>query len=327
MSDWEPTPEWLDAAYAREVRPAVFGHAEAVDSPTLVMIGGQPAAGKTRAGQWAAAQHLGPLPEVTGDDLRYLHPDYRWLKRHAPLQMPNVTQRVSGPLVARCIDEAVNRRYSLQLEGVFRNAAVVTDTVDRFHSAGYTVHVVALAVPPPVSRVSAVQRFVTEGRWTPPTAHDSAVQALPATAQALATHRHVDRFTVVDRSGTLMDSTAPGPDRGQQARTVMHHAHTRPLTAAEARDVSELRRVIAAAAASPGTRLFHLGAEVAASTTRWAEQGPDPSPASATTTTTSPAVVAASFPDPAAAATRTGPPATGRPAHRRNPKPGPGLDR
>ena len=310
MTVWTPTAEWLDDIYAREVRPAVFDRSVTTDHPTLVMVGGQPAAGKSRAGEWATAQH-DPMAEVTGDDLRYLHPDFRRLKRDDPMAMPNVTQAVSGPLVRRCLDEAVERRYSLLLEGVFRDPAVTVATIERFHAAGFTVHAVAVAVPPQLSRASAINRFLTQGRWTPPSAHDSAVQSLPGTVQQVATHRDVARFTVVDRSGVLRDSTIPGAGRGEEMRAVVQHAHTRSLTDVEARQVATLQRAIVGAATTPGTRLSDLGPDAAGRATRWAEHGtttpPDPA-------VTLPAAIAASFPHPPQTRPRSRPARQTRPS-------------
>lgn len=271
MSEWTPTQEWLDEVFDREVRPDVFAHAESVGTPTLVMVGGQPAAGKTRACDWAAAQHDQTFSTVTGDDLRYLHPDYRHLQAHAPLDMPNITQRVSGPLVGRCINEALINRYPLILEGVFRDADLTESTAERFHRAGFTVHAVAVATPPAVSRVSAVHRFLQQARWTPPSAHDSAVEAIPDTVHVLAASPHVARVTVVDRSGRILaDSGQVDRQRVLQSRNAIEHAHTRPLTEQEHATTTALQQAISRSAATPGNRLFDLGPVTAARTLLWA---------------------------------------------------------
>ncbi|MDR1151446.1 MAG: zeta toxin family protein [Bifidobacteriaceae bacterium] len=60
--------------------------------PLLVLLGGQPAAGKTYAQETviAANPDAGLVP-ITGDDLREYHPDYARLAEFAPLEMPGAT--------------------------------------------------------------------------------------------------------------------------------------------------------------------------------------------------------------------------------------------
>lgn len=101
--------------------------------------------------------------------------------------MPAATAPVSGGLVKLALDHALERRYSVLLEGTFRDPGMVTGTATRFAEAGYRVEVVAVATPAPVSRLSAeMSRLSAEmrslgdgpnepGRWTPPEAHETAL--------------------------------------------------------------------------------------------------------------------------------------------------------
>jgi UDP-N-acetylglucosamine kinase len=74
------------------------------------------------------------------------------------------------------IDHALAHRYSLMLEGTFRHAAVVADTIRRFAAAGYRTEVIVLAVRTEFSRLDSLLRHRLggdgqPGRRTPPSAH------------------------------------------------------------------------------------------------------------------------------------------------------------
>src|SRR5690606_30960337 len=118
--------------------------------------------------------------------LRKFHEDFHWLAREHPWLMPNATAQASGGWLSRCIKHARENRYSLLLEGVFRDPSMVTRTINQFADAGYRVEVVGLAVPHRDSLLSTLGRFLKPTgdevpRWTPTTAHDSAYQMIPAT--------------------------------------------------------------------------------------------------------------------------------------------------
>lgn len=217
----------------------MFGGAEPQQQCFLVLIGGQPGAGKTRGTHFAQALHEERVVVVSGDDYRYLHPEYKRLQREDPEQMPVVTQPVSSGMVERALDYARKNRVSVLVEGTFRNPTVATGTAEAFHRDGFDVHVVALAVPPQVSRAATLSRYyetlgTEQNRWTPPASHDAAVAGMTGTVEALARSSTVARVTVLSREGeVLADSEEPGEERARQMRSVIEHAHTRPLTADE----------------------------------------------------------------------------------------------
>ena len=262
--------EWLSHVFQMRVRQRLFGsHTPRPEGPVLVLLGGQPAAGKTQAQRTILAERPDDdLVEVTGDDLRVFHPDYRRLARDAPFLMPDVTAPVSGGLVRLAVDHAHAHRYSLLLEGTFRDARMVTGTAARFAGAGYRVEVAAVATPAVVSRLSAEMRSLAGGlpavgRWTPPSAHESALDQSPGVVGALEALPHVARVQVFSREHLLYDNTRTDTGawgRTAKAATVLRNEQHRRLGEAEA--VGWLRdyaAVFAQAAARPG----YLGPETA----------------------------------------------------------------
>jgi hypothetical protein len=233
-----PEPREIADLFAQQVLPYIFEGHQPAASPRLVLLGGQPGAGKSHA--IARILHADPdadLVYVTGDSLRPWHPDYTALLRSDLLAIPNHTGPVVATWVRSCIDHAIAERYSLILEGTFRDPDVVAATVRRFASAGYHTEAVVLAVRPERSRLDCVLRSLgtspaLPGRWTPPTAHDTSFARLPHTVAALEAMPELYRISVHTRTGTAFTDEREPDGRWQQpirASDVLRIEHQRPL--------------------------------------------------------------------------------------------------
>ncbi len=239
--------QWLRQVFDIAAREAIFGgqppdpSSTAAAAPMLVLLGGPPASGKTRT-HGAIVARYPQLVTVTGDQLRRYHPAYDRLLTTDPLRMPAATTPVSGGLVRLALDHALQHRYSVLLEGVFRDPAVVTGTAERFAAAGYSVGVVATATPAPVSRLAAEQRFLgapspRAARWTPPTAHESSLHRSPAVLAELEACRKVTRVQMYAGTHLIYDNTRASDGHWQDppaAAELLRHEQTRDLTPHEA---------------------------------------------------------------------------------------------
>ena len=168
--------------------------------------------------------------------------------------MPSLTAAGSGELVRRCIQYANERRLSIMLEGTWRDPVMILGSVEDAWSLGRRTHAVVVAVPPMVSRVSAMQRFYRGGealsafgRWTPLDHHDLVVQQLPRTVRRLAAYERVERFSVIDRWEQVLMSSMWAPEREAQVSAAFRSAFERPVTAPEAAWIVAAQPLIAAA--------------------------------------------------------------------------------
>jgi hypothetical protein len=151
--------------------------------------------------------------------------------------MPNAT----GPEVARwvraCIDHALINRYSLVLEGTFRDPAVVAATLRRFDAASYHTEAVVLAVRPERSRLDCLLRWLgtspaEPARWTPPTAHDTSFTRLPRSVAALNDVPELHRITVRTRTQVVFTDERQADRKWQhpnQASDILRAQHQEPL--------------------------------------------------------------------------------------------------
>lgn len=262
--------DWLDAVFQARVKRELFAdHAPDQAAPVLVFLGGQPAAGKTRAQHALLSEReADDLVEITGDDLREYHPDYARLADHAPFEMPGATAPVSGGLVARALDHALLHRYSVLLEGTFRDPRMVTETATRFADAGYRVEVVAVATPASVSRLSAEMRsldlgYPAVGRWTPPAAHETALEHSSKVVAALERLPQVARVQVFSREGLLYANSRTESGEWEQpataARVFRAEQHRRLDDRETTRWLADYTAAFRKAVARPG----YLGSETA----------------------------------------------------------------
>lgn len=240
--------------FDRYVVPRVFGIADSPSydaAPVTVLIGAQPAAGKTRGQRRAIALYDMPLIPIVGDDFRQFHPQYDEIMRTDPISMPDVTKQLSGKLVEKCIDYANKHGYSTIVEGTWRSCDVVMKTAKTAKECGRDVHLVALATKPAISRIGIFSRYyddVSHGipaRWTPIEAHETVLKNLESNVLSFSLSELFDNYKVIDRSGDVLYD---GPD-GSEWHDVWHESFTAPLTAGEQEFVdekSERYRILAA---------------------------------------------------------------------------------
>ncbi|MFF7081784.1 zeta toxin family protein [Streptomyces lavendulae] len=201
----------LRTRFEERVRDFVFGGYQPDDRLTLVLLGGQPAAGKSQAMAATAQRHAGRLVPLTGDELRPLHPRYRELLDADAQTRETATAQASGAWVRMSIEHALHEGYSLLLEGVFRDPAMTIGTAVRFAQSRFDVEVVALAVRAERSRLDALDRFLDGGRWTPPDLQNLAYEMVPETVAATEVSPAVRRIVITNRSAADLYTNERGP--------------------------------------------------------------------------------------------------------------------
>lgn len=223
----------LAEIFDRSIRDRLVTESHAQD-PTLVLVGGQPGAGKTRVVALAERSHDGAIA-VVGDDFRQFHPDYARLMREDPLRMPEVTAQAAGAWARMSSGFLRERRASVVFETTFRQPDAVVATAKEFREAGYRVEVRALAVPEAVSRLGVLSRYAEQvrdqgaGRWTPQEFHDVAAEQMPRSLERVIAEGHVDRVLVVDRAGRTLyasdidaaQASSPDARDGAEARSAV----------------------------------------------------------------------------------------------------------
>lgn len=183
------------------------------ERPELVLLGGQPGAGKTTASRSFQREFTGRggIVAVDADELRPYHPAYETLTAERHNVIPDAIHETAGWWYDRAIDYLRARRYNLLLEGGFRDPAAVIQTAEDFAATGYDVRVAAVAVPAALSRLGIIERYAAQldhtgvGRWVPAARHDENYHGTPDVLQRAQDSPAVHRITVLTRDGRVYD--------------------------------------------------------------------------------------------------------------------------
>ncbi|QNE22373.1 hypothetical protein F1D05_36355 [Kribbella qitaiheensis] len=242
------TPAEAEAVVARrlaQITPRQLPARAVGERPILVLIGGQPAAGKsTVQGLVQVALDADRIASYDRDDDPAAHPRYDAIMRANGVQGNDL---VAGGLPAdlrdRCLDELRSQRYDVIASSPLQSEATAGYWVDGFGPAGYRIAVVYIATNEANSLLGMADRYqrakdtVGVGRWLEPVLHDRAYAGMPDAAHALETQGRVDDIYVVDRDGNVLyenhrvDGGVMQPPHG--ARDMIVAERNRPPTPAE----------------------------------------------------------------------------------------------
>lgn len=218
---YEADEDKLQQVFDAYIADLVFGDTDPVrgEKPTVVMLGGQLAAGKSTALTSIVERHQGTVAPVSPDKFRPFHPYYDEIKRDHPHELMAFTSEAMYRFSEMTRTYAHAHGYGMVIEGTFGNppgpVAIVEQLAQRpeppVHE-GFRAEAVGIAVSEYRSRLDMVGRYLAQppgrGRWTDAEHHDRIYRMVPRTLDALEASPHVDRVIVTDRSGaTHYDNT------------------------------------------------------------------------------------------------------------------------
>lgn len=177
--------------------------------PTLILLGGQPGAGKSTL-HAAVAKHFEDAPPVTieGDHFREFHPQFTQLATGDPYTMATHTADLAGGMSRRVMQHAVAHRSNIVFETTLRQPDAVSGMVEKFRSNGYAVQVFAIAVKREFSELGIQHRFEMlmrdlRGRYTLTEVHDAAYMNVPVSLDRLQKEGRIDALHLFSRDQQL----------------------------------------------------------------------------------------------------------------------------
>jgi cell filamentation protein len=207
--------------YRDQVLPYIVREASPSPSPRVIMVGGQPGAGKSVALQHAGASLIrdgGSYAVLNGDELRRFHPLYADLVKTDKASAADKTHADVGLWVEQGLKDAAERKLNVLIETTLRQPNKVAETVAAFKAKGFAVELRVVITHPEQSLQSIYDRFahgLTDSRsvpqFTPHAFHEAALNGMAPSLDAVA--KEVTRTVFVNRAGTtLFDSDT---DKGQ----------------------------------------------------------------------------------------------------------------
>lgn len=195
-----------------------FSSVTPVDSPSLVILGGQPGSGKSSAIEKIEDRFNGNIIALNGDDFKTSFPDYDDLLAKDALQAAAIVQPYSNYVVNQLKKEYANNKINLIIEGTMRTSDVPLETIDTFSDKGYKVEAYVVSSNYYASRAGCLNRREMDnldngyGRDVPVQSHDEAYRNIPTTINTIIKHNKLDNLTVVARNGEILGSLKKGDD-------------------------------------------------------------------------------------------------------------------
>lgn len=177
-----------------------------VDKPTGILLGGQPASGKTNLIETIKRD----VPDrqfvvINGDEFRAYHPNYRAISDQYGTEAPHHTQPFSNALVEWAKNECLTKGYNFIVEGTMRNFSVIQNTVAELQVHGFRAELHALAIPRVESLLGIFDRYERDmtltgvGRFSAIAVHDEAFHNIPVNLNRAARELAVDRSVIYRR--------------------------------------------------------------------------------------------------------------------------------
>ncbi len=228
----------------RVIPPAATASAVPQGRPVVVIVGGQPGAGKTKAADLvqAALGRRGGAVRIGRDLYKAAHRHYA-AALAADVRTAGAKVRPDTSRWQTAVEEYVRAHG---LDAVVESALADPDEF-RASSAAYRrsrhrIEVVALATPEAWSQLGILDRFLTEaaagagGRYVSWDNHDSCAKNMLTTLAVIEAEQLADRITVVTRDGTVLydNELVDGAWRRRPAADkVVARGRSRPWTAPE----------------------------------------------------------------------------------------------
>ncbi len=181
-------------------------------TPHIVILGGQPGAGKSFLARSACARFFDgkPVAVLNGDNYRFEHPHAIEILMNDDKLFAERTDPDVRVWTQRLLAAAATNRRNILFEGTMRNKEPLMGTISRLSGDGYRVDVSVLAVPASISRLGIIDRYEHEkalfgyARWTPMQSHDEAYRNLPETVAAIESKSPIDSINIYNRQEDLL---------------------------------------------------------------------------------------------------------------------------
>jgi len=245
-----PSPEEIQQIAGRYYQDRA-SKAVAVESPRVVLVGGQPGAGKSKAAEL--------VREELSREGGYIHIDADRMRERIPVgntrPTSQETQADAGRLVQALRSQAVAGRRNVLEEGTYRESAAAESFLKARRADGYAVELLAVATPRAESVLGIYHRHEKQHaqgssnpRMVEESYHDQAMAGFRDTLSRVG--HALDRVRVVDRDGVVLYDSARAENQHASALAALDEGQRLKPERLEA--VASDWQTVAAAAAGRG---------------------------------------------------------------------------
>lgn len=213
--------------------------------PRLVILGGQPGAGKsTILNKIASSFDPDKQPVIAAmDNLREFHMAARAIVNHHPFGYAIFTNEEAWEWTRKLLTHARQARNNTIYEGTLRAAAPVEVMIEAFQSEGFAVDLHALAVNSKHSIQGIYRRYERQHetldipRWTPIAFHDDSYRNFPQTVAYLEANAGFEKVVVYRRDNSVLYQNSDRTTAWKSARDAIVAERQRAWTSEEKADL------------------------------------------------------------------------------------------
>lgn len=177
------------------------------DEPTVIILGGQPGAGKGELTSAAVALLKGNVVICNADDYRDSHPFSEEIKEKHEEYYPDITVEYSHAWNNLLVENCIERKLNFILETTFSSGNNMNDTIRRFRSNGFKVLIMLIAVSSRLSYLGTRLRFENMkanfgyGRLVDKQVHDDKFNMVENTLRLVSKAGLYDEIFIYGRAG------------------------------------------------------------------------------------------------------------------------------
>lgn len=224
--------------YNDEIKQLAFRHVRrAEEIPTVYIIGGQPAAGKSKVLDKAFREVDCNAVIINGDDYRKFHPEEKEIYERFGHEGSKYTHPDCAKWAVDAMKEARSNKYNVILENTLRSSDI-TYTINNFKNNGYRVEIKILAVNELESLAGIYHRYedqlsiynnqkdpTTIPRFTPLEYHDNAYTSMLSTVEKIEQDGIAD-LKIYNRKGDLLYDSTDNPQSRKAVDIIIETRNT-----------------------------------------------------------------------------------------------------
>ncbi|QHG86404.1 zeta toxin family protein [Xanthomonas cucurbitae] len=198
------------------------------DTPSAVILAGQPGAGKGGLARTAELELNGDVVKIDPDELRAFHPQVSALRNAHPYTWSGYTQADASQWAEELLQATVEGKKNLIFDTTLSNGQWSSELIQQLQSRGYVVEVRAMAAPKLESEHGVDSRFSQQldleghGRYVPEGARDAIYTKLPQSLDIVHAQTTAP-IRIFNRQGTeVYDSRSDARPPGQALEAARH---------------------------------------------------------------------------------------------------------
>lgn len=213
IEKYKLTPEQVEQIKHTIIESLIYDKTPS-ENPLAIVVGGQSGAGKTALinyTQRISSQRS--FITIDNDYFRGFHPQANIIRELHPDYFRQATDQLGMGITSDVVNFCINNNYDIIFHQTLRNNRVADDAITKFRESGYTVGVSAFAVPYFQSKLSQIQRCISQidklgyCRYVQADSHVSAYLHMPETIDYIQNNGLYDFIQIYKRSDNIAQPT------------------------------------------------------------------------------------------------------------------------